>query len=51
MEDKSQNPQEELINELENAEVTELDDANLEDVAGGLADNGNCGNSQCCAPQ
>jgi hypothetical protein len=42
---------EELAHELENAEVTELDDASLEDAAGGLADNGNCGNTQCCLPQ
>jgi hypothetical protein len=39
---------EELAEQLENAEVTELDEESLEDVAGGS--NGNCGNSNCCKP-
>ena len=39
---------EELAKQLENAEVTELDDESLEDVAGG---NGNCNNTSCCQQQ
>ena len=38
---------EELAEEMGGVEVTELDDDDLEDVAGGKP-NGNCGNTQCC---
>jgi len=37
----------ELINQLEHADSTELDDESLEDAAGG---NGNCNNTGCCQP-
>jgi hypothetical protein len=37
----------ELVSQLENAESTELDEASLEDVAGGDV---NCHNSNCCKP-
>lgn len=46
MPEKSKSP-EELAKQLEHAEVTELDDESLEDVAGG---NGNCNNTSCCQP-
>jgi len=39
---------EDAVRELENAEVTELDDQDLEDVAGGLGDtNCGCGDTNC----
>lgn len=39
--------------EVESAEVTELEEGELEDVSGGLIavekePNNNCGNTQCC---
>jgi hypothetical protein len=36
---------EDLAKDLEGTEVTELEDHQLEDVAGGDV---NCGNTQCC---
>lgn len=39
---KDRNP-EDLIKDLEGAEVTEIDDKDLEGVAGGLAGDCNCG--------
>lgn len=47
MDEKTYNT-DEAIKQLENADVTELDDENLEDVAGGAPPNTNCGNSNCC---
>jgi hypothetical protein len=49
MDEKIEKPAE----EVENAEVTELEEGELQDVSGGLQallpdDNTNCGNTQCC---
>ena len=44
-----ENKPEELAKQLENAEVTELDDESLDEVAGGT--NTNCGNTSCCKPE
>jgi len=38
----------EAIKQLENADVTELDEESLEEVSGGAAPNVNCGNTSCC---
>jgi hypothetical protein len=45
MAEKNQNP-DEAIKQLEDADVTELEEEALEHVAGG--DNTNCFNSGCC---